>query len=75
MAWYEVVREIENQCERNQMRDIFFEEVDIDDPMQYIKELVKGKQVELTQDVLVNGNVTVYVQSGGVTQKFLFTKL
>ena len=31
--------------------------------------------VELTQDVLENGNVTVFVKSGGVTQKFLFTKL
>jgi len=75
MAWYEVVREIENQCERNQMRDIFFEEVDIEDPAQYVRQLVKGKDVELTQDVLANGNVTVHVQSGGVTQKFLFTKL
>ena len=28
MALYELVREIENQCERNQMRDIFFEEVE-----------------------------------------------
>ena len=75
MAQYELVREIENQCERNQMRDIFFEEVETDDPLQYIKELVKGKEVELEQNVLENGNVTVYVQSGGVTQKFLFTKL
>ena len=75
MALYELVREIENQCERNQMRDIFFEEVETDDPLRYIQETVKGKQVELTPDVLENGNVTVFVKSGGVTQKFLFTKL
>lgn len=57
------------------MRDIFFEEVETDRPLRYIQETVKGKQVELTQDVLENGNVTVFVKSGGVTQKFLFTKL
>ncbi len=75
MAEYEMVREIENQCERNQMRDVFFEEVETDDPMAYVRQLVKGKDVELTQDLQANGNVTIYVQSGGVTQKFLFTKL
>ena len=32
MAEYELVREIQNLCPNNQMRDIFFEEVETEDP-------------------------------------------
>ena len=31
MQEYELVREIQNLCRNNQMRDIFFEEVETDD--------------------------------------------
>ncbi len=75
MQSYEVVREIENQCANNQMRDIFFEEIETDDPVGWLRQLVKGKQVEMTVDEKENGDLTVFVESGGVTQKFLFTKI
>ena len=32
MAEYEVVREVQNLCGNNQMRDVFFEEIETDDP-------------------------------------------
>ena len=32
MAAYEVVREIQNLCRNNQMRDVFIDEVETDDP-------------------------------------------
>ena len=75
MAHYEVVREIENQCANNQMRDVFFDEIETDDPVEWVRGEVKGKQVELRTDVTGEGRVTVYVESGGVSQKFLFTEL
>lgn len=75
MKSYELVREIENQCANNQMRDVFFDEVETDDPVGYVRELIKGKQVTLDVDERANGELTVYVQSAGVTQKFLFTPL
>ena len=34
MKRYEVVREIENNCKRNQMRDVLFFEVETDDPVE-----------------------------------------
>ena len=37
MKEYEVVHEIFNECANNQMRDVFFEEVALDDPEQYIR--------------------------------------
>ena len=75
MKEYEVVREIENQCANNQMRDIFFEEVLIDDPVEYVRSLLKDKQVELTVDYPGAGRVNVYANTSGMTQKFLFTEI
>ena len=50
MKEYELVREIENQCANNQMRDIFFDEVETDDPVAYVRQLLKDREVELTVD-------------------------
>lgn len=75
MKEYEVVREIENQCANNQMRDIFFEEVLIDDPVEYVRNLLKDKTTELTVDYPGPGRVNVYANTSGMTQKFLFTEI
>lgn len=72
---YEVVREIQNLCANNQMRDVFFDEIETDDPVAYVRELVRGKDVALEFDTREDGAMTVWVQSAGVTQKFLFTPL
>ena len=39
MKEYEVIWEIFNKCPRNQMRDVFVEEVEIADPEAYSKDL------------------------------------
>ena len=75
MAEYELVREIQNLCRNNQMRDIFFEEVETDDPIAYVSGFLKGKAVELSVDAAANGAVTVYASCDGLTQKFLFTPI
>ena len=72
---YEIICEIFNQCANNQMRDIFFEEIETDDPVGWLRDFVKGKDVTLTVDEKESGDLTVFVESGGVTQKFLFTRL
>ncbi len=75
MRQYELVREIQNLCANNQMRDVFFEEVETDDPVAYVRALVKGKTVNLSVDQRENGDLTVFVESAGMTQKFVFTPL
>ncbi len=75
MQEYEVVREVQNLCGNNQMRDVFFDEIETDDPVGWVRSLVKGKQVELSVDQKENGDLTVYVESGGVSQKFLLTRI
>ena len=67
------VREVQNLCANNQMRDVFFDEIETDDPVEWIRREVKGKEVNLTVDRKADGSMTIYVESAGVSQKFLFT--
>ncbi len=75
MREYELVREIQNLCRNNRMRDVFFEEVQTDDPQEYVRGLLKGDKVELTIEKRPDGSVTVYASCDGLTQKFIFTPI
>ena len=75
MKEYELVREIQNLCRNNQMRDIFFEAVETDDPEGYVRSQLKGDRIELTTDQRPDGSVTVYASCDGLTQKFIFTPI
>ena len=72
---YELVREIKNLCRNNQMRDIFFEEVECDDPEAYVRNLLKGKELELTAEMGSGGAVTIHAVVDGLMQKFVFTPI
>ena len=74
MAEYELVREILNQCPNNQMRDIFFDEIETDDPVAYVRRFLKGDP-ELTVDRKPDGSVAVFAVIDGMNQKFLFTPI
>ena len=73
MAEYELVREIKNLCPNNQMRDIFFEEVETDDPKKYVVQLLKGRAVSLSAEVQSDGVTVVHADCDGLLQKFIFT--
>ncbi len=73
MAEYELVHEIKNLCRNNQMRDVFFEEVECDDPVEYLKQRLAGKQLELTVEQGENGAVTIHAVVDGLIEKFVFT--
>lgn len=70
---YELVHEIKNLCRNNQMRDIFFEEIECDDPVAYLKDRLKDKQVEMSVEKGPNGTVTVHATVDGLIEKFVFT--
>jgi len=72
---YEVVREIQNLCPNNQMRDIFFDEVQTHDPESYVRSFLKGKAEDITVHQGVGGAVTVYAVCDGLKQKFVFTPI
>lgn len=73
MAEYEVVREIQNSCSGNQMRDVFFEEIETDDPEAWVRSLLGGELDELSVERADDGNLTIFACSNGLRQKFLFT--
>ena len=75
MAFYELVREIPNLCPNNQMRDIFFDEVETDCPESYVRNFLKDSATELTVDTKQDGTVTVFAVADGLTQKFIFTPI
>ncbi len=75
MAEYELVHEIKNLCRNNQMRDIFFDEVECRSPESYVRELLKGKQLELAVEEGPQGAVTIHATVDGLMQKFVFTPI
>ena len=72
---YEMVWEIKNLCPNNQMRDIFFYEVQTDDPAGYVRDFLKGKATDVICEPGSNGAVTVHANCDGLLQKFVFTPI
>jgi len=72
---YELVHEIQNLCPNNQMRDIFFEEIQCDDPETWLRGRFPGKELELTVDPGIGGAVTIHAVVDGLMQKFVFTPI
>ena len=72
---YELVREIKNLCRNNQMRDIFFDEIECGDPEEYVRTLLRGKTLEMTRENGPAGQVTIHAVVDGLIQKFVFTPI
>ena len=75
MREYELVHEIKNSCPNNQMRDIFFEEIECEDPESYLRRKLQGKSLELTLEEGSGGTVTVHAVVDGMTEKYVFTPI
>ena len=75
MKEYELVHEIKNLCRNNQMRDVFFEEIQCEDPERWLREKLKGKEIELTVEPGRDGAVTIHAVVDGLIQKFVFTPI
>ncbi len=75
MREYELVHEIKNLCRNNQMRDVFFEEIECEDPAQYLKQRLSGKQLEMTVEEGSGGCVTIHAVVDGMMEKYVFTPI
>lgn len=74
MKEYEVIWEIFNKCPRNQMRDVFVEEIEIEDPEEYVKKKFQGKEVSYEKTVLEDGTVIFDIETSGIKQRCSFTE-
>lgn len=75
MKEYEVVHEIFNECANNQMRDVFFEEVMIDDLEAYIRGKHKDKDLKIEREELADGTIIYHVEASGLSQRYSFTEI
>ena len=70
---YEMIREIYNKCSGNQMRDVFVSNPETDDPEQYVRDMLKGKEVTLGREDLPDGTVVIDADVSGLKQRFTFS--
>ncbi|MBQ8975248.1 MAG: hypothetical protein IJ072_05955 [Oscillospiraceae bacterium] len=71
---YEMVREIYNMCANNQMRDIFFQEVDVEDTDEYIKRFCDGANVTCEKEILSDGTIVYHLDNDGLISCITFTE-
>ncbi len=75
MREYELVREIKNLCRNNQMRDIFFEEIQCESPEDYLRGMLKGADIDMSVEEGENGCVTIHAVVDGLMQRYVFTPI
>ena len=75
MKEYELIWEIFNKCPRNQMRDVFVEELELEDPEEYIRNKFEGKEVSYEKTVLEDGTVIFDITTSQIKQRCSFTEI
>ena len=75
MKGYEAVWEIFNSCANNQMRDVFFEELELEDPEQYIREKFKDKELKYEKTIQEDGTIIFDITTSGIRQRYSFTEI
>lgn len=75
MKCYETVWEIFNQCANNQMRDVFIEEVEIEDIDEFLKNKFKGKEVTFDKTIQPDGTIIYDILASGIKQRYSFTEI
>jgi hypothetical protein len=71
---YEVIWEIFNKCSGNQMRDVYFEEIETEDPAVYISERFQGYEITLGQNN-PSGELIYDIEADGLRQRMTLTEI
>ena len=74
MKKYEAVWEIFNQCPNNQMRDVFIEEIETDDPETYIRDKFKDKEMTYEKSGRPDGTMVFDIITSGIQQRYTFSE-
>ena len=75
MKEYETVWEIFNECPNNQMRDIFIDEIETDDPEEFIKKKFEDKVLTYDKTVRPDGTIVFDIVTSGIRQRYSFTEI
>lgn len=71
---YETIWEIFNKCPNNQMRDVFIEEIETDDPETYIRDKFKDKEMTYEKTVRPDGTMVFDIITSGIHQRYTFSE-
>ena len=71
--WYEVISEIKNECGNNQMRDVFFDEIETDDPDQWLRAR-ENKAASIERED-IPGGIRYFVMRSEITVVYTFTEI
>lgn len=72
---YEAIWEIFNQCPNNQMRDIFIDEIELEDVDQFVRDKFRGKEVTFERTDLEDGTIIYDIVASGIKQRYSFTEI
>ena len=75
MKEYEAILEIINQCPNNKDRDVFFEELMLEDVEEYVKNKFKGREVTYEKIVQKDGSIVFDIMASGIHQRYTFTEI
>ena len=73
MREYELCCEIFNQCSNNQMRDVDFREVSVEDTDAYIRDLEPRAQID--KEELSDDSVIYHTDTAGLLKRYSFTPI
>lgn len=72
---YETILEIFNNCSGNQMRDVFFDEVETEDPDAYVRERFKNCAI-LKETDAASDTVHIYeINENGLRRRITLTEI
>lgn len=75
MKQYETVWEVFNQCPNNQMRDVFIDEVETDDPEVYVRRKFADRHITFQKTVCADGSIIFDIDASGVKERYSFTEI
>lgn len=75
MKCYETIWEIFNKCPNNQMRDVFIDEVEIEDTEAFIRQKFRDKNAVWEKSVLADGTIVYDINASGILQRYSFTEI
>ena len=73
MKTYELCCEIFNQCSNNQMRDVAFSEVEVEDTDAYVRDLEPRAAME--KETFSDGSVIYHTDTAGLRKRYSFTPI
>ena len=73
MARYEMCCEIFNSCSNNQMRDVSFSDVSVEDTDAYVREMEPRATIE--KEELSDGSLIYHTDTAGLRKRYSFTPI